>query len=334
MNFEKLQRFLKVRNLLSLSIPLGLIVANLFLTLTPMLHQALIGIMLIWFFVEFMTGFTLFNETTPPAHELEQEKYDMKKTRFALTPTLYIDSFYAALLVAATTALLLIIGRNMLGEAVIALLYLVPVIWAAARWGQGPGMAAALSAALLFDYFFIPPFHTFTVGSLEGWLVLVIFVAVAVVVVGRIQAILARAQNSEHEAVLMYELSTILAEASSQEAILNGVARFLQQRYMAALVTISVHPKGQEDETAAYEPRDGVLKGDPDRVLALLNAWGLVGEIQIWRGDIELPAEDSRLFQSFASQVGHVLERTYPAQAEMINSDVKKLSNRKIRQER
>jgi two-component system sensor histidine kinase KdpD len=172
-------------------------------------------------------------------------------------------------------------------------------------------MAAALSAALLFDYFFIPPFHTFTVGSLEGWLVLGIFMAVAGVVVGRIQAILVRAQSSEREAVLMYELSTILAQASSQEAVLNGVARFLQQRYLASLVTIAIHPKGEADEAAAYEPQDGVVKGDPDRVLALLNSWGLVGEIQIWRGDIELPAEDSRLFQNFASQVGHVLERTY-----------------------
>ncbi len=312
MNLKKLQNFLKLRNLLSFSIPLGLMIANTFLTLPPALHQALIGIMLIWFFVEFMTGFTLFTETTAPEH-IDQGMYDMKKTRFAFTPTLYINSFYAALLVAATTALLLLIGRNMLGEAVIALLYLIPVIWSAARWGQGPGMAAALAAALLFDYFFIPPFNTFTVGSLEGWLVLGIFLAVAGVVVGRIQAILVKAQSSEREAVLMYELSTILAQASSQEAILNGVARFLQQRYLASLVTISIHPTGQGDETAAYEPHDGIVKGSPDRVLALLNTWGLIGEIQIWRGEIELPAEDSRLFQNFASQVGHVLERTYPA---------------------
>ena len=31
---------------------------------------------------------------------------------------------------------------------------------------------------------------------------------------------------------------------------------------------------------------------------------------------MELPAEDSRLFQNFATQVGHVLARTYPAQPE------------------
>ena len=311
MNLKKLQRFLKVRNLLSLSIPLGLMIANLFFTLTPALHQALIGIMLIWFFVEFMTGFTLFTETTAPEH-INQEMYDMKKTRFAFRPTLYIDSFYAALLVTATTALLLLIGRNMLGEAVIALLYLVPVIWSAARWGKVPGIASALTAALLFDYFFIPPFHTFTVGSIEGWVVLVIFLAVAGIVVGRIQSILAKAQASEHDAVLMYELSAMLATSASQEAIAQSVARFLQQHYLAELVMISIQPHGQTAEIAAYEPQYARLKGKPDRVLALLDTWGLIGEIQIWRGEIDLPAADSRIFQNFTWQIAQVLKRTLP----------------------
>ena len=329
MDLKKLQNFITMRNLLSLSIPAGIIAANL-LTLPPLLHQALIGVMLIWFFVEFMTGFTLFTETTPPAHA-QQEKYDMKKTRFAYTPTLYIHAFYAALMVVATTGVLLLAGRNILGEAVIALMYLVPVTWSAARWGQSSGMAAAISAALLFDYFFIPPFHTFTVGNLEGWLVLGIFLAVAGVVVGRIQATLARARTSEREAVLMYELSSILAESSSQEAIASGVARFLQQRYLASLVTVSIQPKGQSAEIAAYEPYNGVLSsGKPDRVLALLDAWGMIGEVQIWQGQVELPDQDSRLFKNISSQVGHVLERTSLAQADApLKSTAKAASNTK-----
>jgi K+-sensing histidine kinase KdpD len=240
----------------------------------------------------------------------------MKKFRFAFTPKLYIDSLYAVIIVAAATALLLLIGRNKLGEAVIALLFLVPVVWSTARWGQGPGMSAALAAALLFDFFFIPPFYTFTVGSLEGWLILAIFLAVAILVVGRIQTSLTKAQASEREAFFMYELSTLLAAARTQEAVAHGVARFLEQRYLACLVTVSIQPKGQPTETAAYEPRDGIMTGKPDRVLGLLNAWGFAGEVQIWRGDIELPAQDSRLFQNFASQIGQALERTRLIEAE------------------
>ena len=57
-------------------------------------------------------------------------------------------SLLAVLTVAVTTIPLFIIGRNTLGEAVIALLYLVPVAWSANRWGQLPGLSAALAAAL------------------------------------------------------------------------------------------------------------------------------------------------------------------------------------------
>ena len=240
----------------------------------------------------------------------------MKRNRFSPSTKLYENSLYAVLTVAATTILLLLIGRDKLGEAVIALLYMVPVVWSAARWGQGPGMAAALAAALLFDFYFIPPFYTFAVGRLEGWLVLAIFLGVAIVVVGRIQNSLSKAQTSEHEAVFMYELSSMLAGARTQDAVAHGVARFLHERYLASLVKVSIQPKGQPNETVAIEPRDGVMTGKPDRILGLLNTWGLVGEIHIWQGDIELPTEDSRLFRNFASQIGQALERTSLLEAE------------------
>ena len=262
-----------------------------------------------------MTSPSLFSEMSQEENGPEKRD-EMKRFRFSFTPTLYAHSLYAVLIIAVATGLLLLIGRDTLGDAVIALLYLVSVIWITTRWGQGPGMAAALSAALLFDFYFIPPFYTFNIGSLEGWLVLAIFLAVSIVAVSRIQVTLAKAQSSEREAIFMYELSAALAGLRTQEAVAHIVARFLQQRYLASLVTVSIQPKGQPIETAAYEPHDGVLTGKPNRILPILNAWGLVGEIQIWQGQIELPSEESRLFQNFASQVGQALERTRLAEAE------------------
>ena len=41
-----------------------------------------------------------------------------------------------------------LIGRDVLGEAVIGMLYLAPIAWCANKWGQAAGMSAALSAAL------------------------------------------------------------------------------------------------------------------------------------------------------------------------------------------
>ena len=101
----------------------------------------------------------------------------------------------SAVMVGCTTGLMLLIGRDQLGEAVIALLFLVPVGWIASRWGQGPGIFSAVLSALAFDFFFIPPFYTFAVARLEGWLVLAIFLAVAILVVGRIQSSLSQSPD-------------------------------------------------------------------------------------------------------------------------------------------
>jgi K+-sensing histidine kinase KdpD len=214
------------------------------------------------------------------------------------------------IVVAITTGLMMLIGREKLGEAVIALLYLVPVGWSASRWGQGPGIVAAISAALAFDYFFIPPFLTFAVARLEGWLVLVIFLSVAILVVGRIQSSLNKAWASEREAMFMYELSKSLSGLHTQEATAYTIARFIQERYLAELVMVTVQSNDQSKETIAIEPQNCSPKGKPERILPILNAWGLIGEISIWSGRVELPSAESRLFRNFSLQAGQALERT------------------------
>src|SRR5512147_2746617 len=120
-----------------------------------------------------------------------------------LTQGVLTSSLKGMLVVFAITIPMWLIGRDVLGDAVIGLHYLAPIAWSASKWGQAAGMSAALTAALCFDFLFIPPFYTFVIGSLEGWLVLVIFFTVAVVGVGRIQDSLSKAR----EATFMYELS-------------------------------------------------------------------------------------------------------------------------------
>ncbi|HEX8992706.1 MAG TPA: DUF4118 domain-containing protein [Anaerolineales bacterium] len=223
------------------------------------------------------------------------------------------NSIKAVAIVLVSTIPLLLIGRQALGEAVIALVYLVPVAWAANRWGQAAGMSAALTAALCFDFYFIPPFYTMAVGSLEGWLVLAIFMGVAIVVVGRIQASLSQAR----EAVFMYELSEALGGLRTRDAVAHTVAQHIQQMYQAALVNVLYRPSKDSPSVAVSEPPRGRGIGRPDCVIPILNAWGLIGEIQIWKGDFtELPSADSRLFRNFGLQAARGLERTQLMESE------------------
>ncbi|HEY9152677.1 MAG TPA: DUF4118 domain-containing protein [Anaerolineales bacterium] len=232
--------------------------------------------------------------------------------RLHFTVELFRNSAYAVLIVFAITFFLVLIGRNEIGEGVIALVYLMPVIWSGYRWGQGPGMSAALAAALAFDFLFIPPFYTFSIGSLEGWLVLAIFLAVAVILIGRFEASLSKAR----QITFMYELSSALASARTQDAVAHTTARYIQQLFQASLVNVIFHqPSDPSPRIAVSEPHDGNGEGKPDCLLPILNAWGLIGEIQIWRGEYgNLPSEDNSLLQNFAAQTAKALERTQPAE--------------------
>jgi K+-sensing histidine kinase KdpD len=228
--------------------------------------------------------------------------------KIKLTPNMLGNGLRGMLAVIALTIPMWLIGRDVLGEAVIALLYLAPIAWSANKWGQIAGVSAALTAALCFDFLFIPPFYTFVIGSLEGWLVLVIFFAIAIVVVGRIQDSLSRAR----EATFMYELSRALANARTQEAVAYSLAKFIRQLFQAAQVNVTFQQFKGSPRVAASESQNGAKTSRPDRILPILNAWGLVGEIQIWRGKFaDLPAAEGRLLQNFSSQAALAFERAY-----------------------
>jgi K+-sensing histidine kinase KdpD len=238
------------------------------------------------------------------------------------------SAFSAVLVVTGTSFALLLVNRDVVGHGVIALLLLVAVMLSAYQWGLAAGMSAAISAALAFDFLFIPPYFSFSIGNLEGWLIFVIFFAVAIIFVERIQSTLSKAQASEREAVMMYELSALLSNLRTQDAISRYVARFLFQHYMAALVIVSIQPKGQPNLVTAQEPMAGQINTNPDRILPILNSWGLVGEIQIWQSaDFDLPANESRIFHNIALQVGVAIERVQIKEFEYKIGSSPELSN-------
>lgn len=242
----------------------------------------------------------------------------MKRNHLSFSSTIFFNCIFAFLSVFVLTILLMLIGRDTLGEAVIALLYLVPVGWSATQWGQGAGVCAAVSSALAFDYFFIPPFYTFAVGRLEGWLVLAIFLFVSIVVIGRIQSGLSKAQTSEREALFMYEMSAALAGLRTQVAVVHALATNLQLMFQAELVEVGIQPGNNLAPILVKVPPAVVGSGVPDRILPILASPGMVGEIRIWRGHGWLPAEGSRLLHNFTTQATVALERARLAEAEAL----------------
>lgn len=125
-------------------------------------------------------------------------------------------------------------------------------------------------------------------------------------VVGRIQESLSKAR----EATFLYELSSALANTRTSDAVAQTIARYLRQLFQASQVNVIFQQTKQSARISVAEPYNVESKRQPDRIIPLLNAWGLVGEIQIWQSEFStLPAEDSFLLRNFASQAGRAFER-------------------------
>ncbi len=226
-----------------------------------------------------------------------------------------LNCLSAVIAVAFTTALLALIGRDTLGEPVIALLYLAPIGWSSARWGLAPGVCATVAAILAFDFFFTLPFYSFAMARMESLLMLVVLLAVAVLVVVGIQSRLPKPRTTDRDAIFMYQTSAALADLRSREVVVSALASHFQQMFQASQVEVFILPS-QSSPLSARAPSDAPPGGKPDRLLPILAAPDLVGEIRLWGRDVWLPAEDSYLSRNLATQAALAFERARLAEAE------------------
>lgn len=109
----------------------------------------------------------------------------------------------------------------------IVLLYLLPVLVSAVRWGRGPSFLSSFLGVLTFNFFFVPPIFTFAVGNMQHLFALVVFFLVALVTGGiatRLRDELEKATERERRTLTLYELSREIAAKTDLEQVLKAFA--------------------------------------------------------------------------------------------------------------
>jgi two-component system sensor histidine kinase KdpD len=139
----------------------------------------------------------------------------------------WLDQKWAGYLVAgvsvgALTLLLKIVGAHV-NATTVSLALLLNVLFIATRWGSLPALAASIVAMLCFNFFFLPPFSTFTIASTDNWIALIAFLATAVTA-GQLSARAKRraeeAEAGRREIERLYaELRDAFQRASHAEAL-------------------------------------------------------------------------------------------------------------------
>jgi len=207
--------------------------------------------------------------------------------------------------------------RGVLDETLVALLFLIPVGFITARWGLGPGITAALTAFLAFNFLFIAPYHTFFVhhpGDLGMLLVFLIVAAVISQLVARAQAGERAATAREREATQLYELSTALAGARDRRTIATILAQQLRAILDCEHVEVVLSGEG---EMVTRVPGGAVAPArTPELASSIRGIHGPLGELRLWRPRPAILPVEERLVKTFASHGALALERTSLAEAE------------------
>jgi two-component system sensor histidine kinase KdpD len=173
----------------------------------------------------------------------------------------------------------------------LGVLYVVGVLPIALVWGLPYAVAVSVASMLAFNWFFLPPVHTFTLADSRNWLALVVFVVTGVVV----SELATRLRRQARESSLLAGIATSLLEHGNVSSELERIAAEAARVLEVERATIAIGPAPT-----------GVERADVHE----LNAGGrTLGTIQLagWRRGSA--AGRRRLLPALASLLGVAIDR-------------------------
>ena len=211
----------------------------------------------------------------------------------------------AAVSVVALTLLLKIVGTHV-NAATVSLALLLNVLFIATRWGSLPALFTSILAMLCFNFFFLPPFGTFTIAATDNWVALLAFLVTAVTA-GQLSASAKRraeeAETGRREIERLYaELRDAFERASHAEALrqseklksalLDAVTHDLRTpltSIKASITTLLDEARGEPpvplDSDSRFEMME-VIDEESDRLSRFIN--GLIELARIEAGELHL----------------------------------------------
>ena len=244
-------------------------------------------------------------------------------------------------LIVAITGLLAATSRTLHladTEANTVMLFLAAVAYVAYRFGRGPATLASVLAVMVFDFFFVPPFYTFTVADVRYVVTFGVMLAIGLAIstlTSRLKTMIERTRLREQRTAALYELgkqltslygNVFLVSAAGEkiaEMIGGEVAIYLDRPSGPPAVafgeggSIAHHPVSlsaaqwviEHDEIAGAGTN--TLPNATALFVPLTGSQKTLGAIALKVSDVErlLEPDQRRLLESCANQLGLALER-------------------------
>src|SRR6516162_11300186 len=152
----------------------------------------------------------------------------------------------------------------------VALSFLLVVLFVASRWGLTIAITTAVVATMLFNYYFLPPIHTFTIADTQNWVALLAFLVSAIIgsrLSERARRETLNATRRRKEVERLYSLSQQLLATENVMELLNSIPEYVREAFglKAAAMYLPTrhevyrtgidHPELSEEELKAVSGR-------------------------------------------------------------------------------
>lgn len=135
----------------------------------------------------------------------------------------------------------------------LGVLYVFAVLAVAVRWGTVLAAIVSVASMLAFNWFFLPPTHTFQLRDGANWAVLAVYLVTAVVV----SALATRARHRQEDAEQRRREANVLAEAAGD--LLRGTDLVAELDKLADLAAVALHVRAARIELGDPSAADGEL---------------------------------------------------------------------------
>jgi len=154
---------------------------------------------------------------------------------------------------------------GVLAPSNLIMIYLVGVVFVAARFGLGPSILASVLSVAAFDFFFVPPFLTFAVSDTQYLLTFVVMLIVAVVISNltanvRLQARVAGYR--ERRSRSLYAMTKALIVTRQEEEVIRIATQHIEAEFECRTAILLRGEDGRVTRAAAPPSSRGPLESD------------------------------------------------------------------------
>ncbi|MBZ0306871.1 MAG: DUF4118 domain-containing protein, partial [Anaerolineae bacterium] len=219
------------------------------------------------------------------------------------------------------------------------MVYLLGIVIAAITCGRGPSSLASVISLAAFDFFFVPPYLTFSVSDTQYVLTFLIMLVVALTISNLASRMKRQAEFSrlrELRTTSLYELSRDFARSLDTNSIVQIAVRHIGQVFDGQVIILlpdinndliihaaenftsaqNIDEQGVAQWVYAHGKQAGLntetLPGAKGLYLPLAAAYGTIGVLGIYpyQKDLFMSHEQLHLLETFTNQTALAIERT------------------------